>query len=164
MVQDTNFPFEKKSVMGYIITKAIWHRACSSHRMCMHISLPQHVALHKWTACVITERQHFFPRIASCLSTSYFIITPTDPTAGNTLIHATRQQITTIISYINVSNYHQTANISRALVGHKIVDHLDVVGASPVGAAPSTSSFLALHRALMGLGRDNCKTRREILK
>ena len=31
--------------------------------------------------------------------------------------------------------------ISRTLVGNKIVDHSDVVGASPVGAAPTTSLF-----------------------
>ena len=31
--------------------------------------------------------------------------------------------------------------ISRTLVGNKIVDHSDVVGASPVGAAPTTSSI-----------------------
>ena len=37
--------------------------------------------------------------------------------------------------------YRKTSNIRRTLVGHKIVDHSDVVGASPVGAAPSTSSF-----------------------
>ena len=37
--------------------------------------------------------------------------------------------------------YHQTSNISRTLLGNKIVDHSDVVGASPVGAAPTTSSF-----------------------
>ena len=36
--------------------------------------------------------------------------------------------------------YRKTSNISRTLVGNKIVDHSDVVGASPVGAAPSTSS------------------------
>ena len=35
----------------------------------------------------------------------------------------------------------QVSNISRTLVGNKIVDHSDVVGASPVGAAPTTSSF-----------------------
>ena len=35
--------------------------------------------------------------------------------------------------------YHQVSNISRTLVGNKIVDHSDVVGASPVGAAPTTS-------------------------
>ena len=34
-------------------------------------------------------------------------------------------------------------NIRRALIGNKIVDHSDVVGASPVGAAPTTSSFSA---------------------
>ena len=38
-------------------------------------------------------------------------------------------------------NYHQTSNISRTLVGNEIIDHSDVVGASPVGAAPTTSSF-----------------------
>ena len=38
--------------------------------------------------------------------------------------------------------YCQTSNISCTLVGNKIVDHWDVVGASPVGAAPTTSSFL----------------------
>ena len=32
--------------------------------------------------------------------------------------------------------YHQTSNISHTLVGNEIVDHSDVVGASPVGAAP----------------------------
>ena len=32
------------------------------------------------------------------------------------------------------------SNISRTLVGNKIVDHSDVVGASP-GAAPITASF-----------------------
>ena len=37
--------------------------------------------------------------------------------------------------------YRQTFNISITLVGNKIVDHSDVIGASPVGAAPTTSSF-----------------------
>ena len=37
--------------------------------------------------------------------------------------------------------YRKTSNISRILVGNKIVDNSDVVGASPVGAAPTTSSF-----------------------
>ena len=37
--------------------------------------------------------------------------------------------------------YRKTSNISRTLVGSKIVDNSDVVGASPVGAAPTTSSF-----------------------
>ena len=38
-------------------------------------------------------------------------------------------------------SYRKTSNIARTLVGNKIVDHSDVVGASPVGAAPTTSSF-----------------------
>ena len=37
--------------------------------------------------------------------------------------------------------YRKTSNISCTLVGNKIVDNSDVVGASPVGAAPTTSSF-----------------------
>ena len=37
--------------------------------------------------------------------------------------------------------YRQASNISRTLVGNKIFDHSDVVGGSPVGAAPTTSSF-----------------------
>ena len=37
--------------------------------------------------------------------------------------------------------YRQTSNIRRTLVGNSIVDHSDVVGAAPVGAAPTTSSF-----------------------
>ena len=40
--------------------------------------------------------------------------------------------------------YRKTANTSRTL-GNKIVDHSDVVGASPVGAAPTTSSFSTWH-------------------
>ena len=42
---------------------------------------------------------------------------------------------------LRVSEYHQTFDISGILVGNKIVDHWDVVGASPVDAAPTTSSF-----------------------
>ena len=38
-------------------------------------------------------------------------------------------------------DYRKTYNIRRTLVDKKIVDHSDVVGASPVGAAPTTSSF-----------------------
>ena len=41
------------------------------------------------------------------------------------------------------NNYRKTSNISRTLESNKIVDNSDVVGASPVGAAPTTSSLLA---------------------
>ena len=46
-----------------------------------------------------------------------------------------------VACYNIVVIYRQISNISRILVGNKIVDHSDVVGASPVGAAPTTSSF-----------------------
>ena len=39
--------------------------------------------------------------------------------------------------------YRQISNIRRTLVGNLILDHSDVVGALPVGAAPTTSSFSA---------------------
>ena len=41
----------------------------------------------------------------------------------------------------SITRYHQTSHIIRTLVGNETVDHSDVVGASPVGAAPTTSSF-----------------------
>ena len=37
--------------------------------------------------------------------------------------------------------YCQVSNIRHTLVGNTAVDHSDVVGASPVGTAPTTSSF-----------------------
>ena len=43
-------------------------------------------------------------------------------------------------------NYRQTPNISRTL-GNNIVNDSDVVAASYVGAAPTTSSFSTEHFA-----------------
>ena len=36
--------------------------------------------------------------------------------------------------------YRETSKINRTLAGNKIVDHSDVVGAPPVGTAPTTST------------------------
>ena len=47
------------------------------------------------------------------------------------------------------SKYPQTSNICGSLVGNEIVDHLDVVGAKPVSAIPTTSSFSTEHLASM---------------
>ena len=44
------------------------------------------------------------------------------------------------MSYADVE-YRQVSNIRRTIVGNKIVDHSDVVGASPFRAAPTTSLF-----------------------
>ena len=49
----------------------------------------------------------------------------------------------------NNTIYRQVSNISRTLVANKIVDHSDAFGASPVGAAPTTSSFSTEHLASM---------------
>ena len=44
--------------------------------------------------------------------------------------------------------YHKTSNISHIFAGNKTVNHTDVVGALPVGPAPTTSSFLPKQLAL----------------
>ena len=41
----------------------------------------------------------------------------------------------------DLHEYRQVSNIRRTLIGNKIVDNSDVAGASPVGAAPTTSSL-----------------------
>ena len=48
-----------------------------------------------------------------------------------------------LILIIRLANYKypRTCNISRTLVGNKIVDGSNVVGALLVGAAPASSSF-----------------------
>ena len=54
----------------------------------------------------------------------------------------TNEQITCNLNHSMTDEiYRRTSNIRRNLVGNKIVDQSDVVGASPVGAAPTTSSF-----------------------
>ena len=42
---------------------------------------------------------------------------------------------------VDIGVYRQTFNIRHTFVGNTVADHSDVVGASPVGATPTTSSF-----------------------
>ena len=49
----------------------------------------------------------------------------------------------------DLSIYLKISKISHTLVVNKRVDHSDVTGASPVGAAPTTSSFLTKNLASM---------------
>ena len=49
--------------------------------------------------------------------------------------------MTSIVAEDDLELYCETSNIRRTLLSNKIVDHSDVDGASPVGAAPTTSSF-----------------------
>ena len=57
-----------------------------------------------------------------------------------------------------IYKYRQVSNISGTLVGNKILDHSDVVGAAPVGS--NCIFILDLTPGFIGLGKDNCKTRR----
>ena len=58
-------------------------------------------------------------------------------------LHHTLPCLNAIVSYSidYAGSYPKISNTRRTLVGNKIVDHSDVVGASPVGAAPTTSLF-----------------------
>ena len=73
-----------------------------------------------------------------------------------TLIGQSKRDITPVLLQWNMfpnshswRYYPQTSNISDTSVGNKIVDHSDAVGASPVGAAPTTSSLSPQHLASM---------------
>ena len=69
------------------------------------------------------------------------------------ILYLTSKSFKFRITFVLKSTYRKTFNISRTLVGNKIVDHSDVLGASPVGAAPTTSSFSTWHLA----SRDSAK-------
>ena len=55
---------------------------------------------------------------------------------------------------------HEESIYSQTVVGNKIVDHSDVAGASPIGAAPATSSLSGFN----GLGKGIRKARQETFK
>ena len=54
-------------------------------------------------------------------------------------------------------NYRQISNIKCAFVGNQIIDHSDVVGASPAGAAPTTTSFSTEHMASINWAKTNAR-------
>ena len=54
-------------------------------------------------------------------------------------------------------NYRQNSNIRRTFVGNIIVDNLDVVGAPPIGAAPTTSSLSSEHLASVDWGKTTAR-------
>ena len=76
-------------------------------------------------------------------------------TANNLLMQRGRAATVMALTYL------QTSKISRNEIINKIVDYSDAVGVSPVGAAPTTSSFLDLTPGSNGLGRDNCTETRK---
>ena len=54
--------------------------------------------------------------------------------------------------------FRRTLKLRIEVAHNKIVDHSDVVGASPVSAAPTTSSFSTWHLASMGAAYTRCLT------
>ena len=70
-----------------------------------------------------------------------YIINPYDD-HNSTSKHADIQALYMyLISIMKNLLYCRNSNISHTSVGNKFVDHSDEVGASPVSAAPTTSSF-----------------------
>ena len=51
------------------------------------------------------------------------------------------RKFTCVILNLGAATYRKISNIRRISLGNKIIDHSDIVGASPAGAAPTTSSF-----------------------
>ena len=52
-----------------------------------------------------------------------------------------KEALNSKVFFLSVYMYRQTSNIRHTLLGNTIADNSDVVGASPAGAAPTTSSF-----------------------
>ena len=67
--------------------------------------------------------------------------------AGDLRCHHTHYDVNVMICSIGMtsaeykSDYRQISNIRRTLLDNKLVVRSDVIGASPAGAAPTTSSF-----------------------
>ena len=74
----------------------------------------------------------------------------------------TRQMLHEICKVNGFEWQLQTSNMRRIFVGHKTVDHSEVVGASPVDVAPTISSFSTKQLASMDWGETTA--RRDALK
>ena len=59
--------------------------------------------------------------------------------------------------------YRKISNIKCTFVGNKIIDHSDVVGASPVTCRRCSNYIFILYltTGFSGLGNNNCKTRQK---
>ena len=88
--------------------------------------------------CITTTKQSTTKACAYFLGYTVHTYVMSYPTNNNLTVCSTASSV-----------YRKTSDISRTLVGNKIVDNSDVVGAPPVGAAPTTSSFSTWHLASM---------------
>ena len=68
----------------------------------------------------------------------------------------------TTFSFSVKNIYRKVTNIRRSLLGNKLGDHSDVVGASAVGAAPITYSFSTKHMASMDWTKTTARRDEEI--
>ena len=65
----------------------------------------------------------------------------------NIKLKKNQQKVLVLVNFLHIFfkqcqvYYRKISIIKHTFVGNLIVDHSDVVGASPVGAAPTTSSF-----------------------
>ena len=105
---------------GWMNIKVFAPRYCLP-RLCVYLLIVRLVSTRKLTT--LEHRFHYAPTI----------LTP--------LMFCQREQQQSRFYISLCRSYRQVPNIRRTLVGNQIVDHSDVVGASPVGAAPTTSSF-----------------------
>ena len=62
----------------------------------------------------------------------------------------------------STNGYGHTSNISCTLEGNKFVDHRDVIGASPVDAATTTSPFLTWHLVSMDWAKTTARREKNI--
>ena len=70
-------------------------------------------------------------------------------------------QLDEICTWFCALDYCQASNISCISAGNKIVNHSDVVGALPVGAAPTTFSFTTSHLVSMDWAKTSSARRVE---
>ena len=78
--------------------------------------------------------------VSSQVSNPSYKIHP-DQGPGNQQDLSSENKLNIHINGLLQKTYRQISNIICTLLGSKIVYHSDVIGASPVGAAPTTSSF-----------------------
>ena len=109
-------------------TRVAINRGATVHK---HKDITPHIlSLHALTSCGIVSSIFGIGKIKA-LETLNWGCMP--PNFGNPQVDS--QGIS------EETTYRKTSNIRRTSIGNKILDHSDVVGASPVGAAPTTSSF-----------------------
>ena len=94
---------------------------------------------------------YYTGKMASFYWISHLAITSTSVDLSwyisETLWHLPEVMLQEIIMIPITKTYRQVSNIRHTIVGNSIADHSDVVGATPVGAAPIASSFSTEHLA-----------------